>query len=386
MTSADTTAVHAGRDDLRALGLVVPPIDLSSTYPLPDIDRGGESYENLTHGGQLVPGESPVYLRLWNPTVARFEAGLAAMEHADGAVAFASGMAAITAVLQSAVAAGTPHIVAVRPLYGGTDSLLSAGFLGTKVTWAEPGAIAEAIQPDTGLVYIETPANPTMDLTDIEAVVAAAGDVPVAVDSTFATPVLQNPIDHGATLVIHSATKYIGGHSDVVAGVVAAQGDWLARLRTMRVLTGAVLHPEAAFLLHRGLQTLPVRVRAAQECARQVAQWLAGRDEVTQVFYPEAAGRDPLGLLGRQMRGPGAMVSFALAGGYAQAAKVAGGVKIIQHAVSLGGTESLIQHPAAVTHRPVPPEARPAASVLRFSVGLEDPADLIADLQQALEG
>lgn len=385
MTSADTTAVHAGREDLLAQGLVVPPIDLSSTYPLHDIDRGGESYENLTQGGSLVPGESPVYLRLWNPTVARFEEALAALEHADGAVAFASGMAAITAVLQSAVAAGKPHIVAVRPLYGGTDSLLTAGFLGTRVTWAEADAVAQAIEADTGLVYIETPANPTMELIDIAAVVEQAGGVPVAVDSTFATPILQNPLDHGATMVVHSATKYIGGHSDVVAGVVAANGEAVARLRTLRVLTGAVLHPEAAYLLHRGLQTLPVRIRAAQEGARQVAAWLASRDEVTEVYFPEAPGRDPHGLLGRQMHGPGAMVSFALAGGYAQAAKVASGVKIIQHAVSLGGTESLIQHPAAVTHRPVPPEARPAASVLRFSVGLEDPVDLIADLQQALE-
>lgn len=385
MTSADTTAVHAGREDLVTQGLVVPPIDLSSTYPLHDIDRGGESYDNLTHGGSLVPGESPVYLRLWNPTVARFEAALAELEHADGAVAFASGMAAITAVLQSAVAAQKPHIVAVRPLYGGTDSLLTAGFLGTRVTWAEADTVAQAIEADTGLVYVETPANPTMDLIDIAAVVAQAGDVPVAVDSTFATPVLQNPLDHGATMVVHSATKYIGGHSDVVAGVVAAKGEAVARLRTLRVLTGAVLHPEAAYLLHRGLQTLPVRIRAAQEGARQVAAWLASRAEVTDVYFPEAPGRDPLGLLGRQMQGPGAMVSFALAGGYAQAAKVASGVKIIQHAVSLGGTESLIQHPAAVTHRPVPPEARPAASVLRLSVGLEAPVDLIADLQQALE-
>lgn len=341
MTSADTTAVHAGRDDLAAQGLVIPPIDLSSTYPLHDIDRGGESYENLTHGGDLVAGESPVYLRLWNPTVARFEEALATLEHADGAVAFASGMAAITAVLQAAVAAGTPHIVAVRPLYGGTDSLLSAGFLGTRVTWTTADRVAEALEPDTGLVYIETPANPTMDLVDIAAVVARAGDVAVAVDSTFATPILQNPIDLGASLVVHSATKYIGGHSDVVAGVVAAQGDWLARLRTLRVLTGAVLHPEAGYLLHRGLQTLPVRIRAAQDGTRRVAAWLAEQPEVTEVFHPEAPGRDPQGLLGTQMRGPGAMVSFALAGGYAQAAQVASGVRLIQHAVSLGGTESL---------------------------------------------
>lgn len=383
--SAQTRAVHAGRDDLAADGLIVPPIDLSTTYLLADIDRGGESYDNLTGGGTLVPGESPVYLRLWNPTIARFEDALAELEHADGAVAFASGMAVITAVLQAAVVAGTPHVVAVRPVYGGTDSLLSQSILGTEVTWTDQDGVAEAITDRTGLVYLETPANPTLDLVDIAHVVQQAGEVPVAVDNTFATPLLQRPIELGAAVSLHSATKYLGGHSDVVAGVAAARSDWVERLRTLRVLTGAVLHPEAGYLLHRGLQTLPVRLQAAQESTSRVADWLQTRPEVDQVFHPSVPGRDPRGLVGRQQSGTGAMVSFSLAGGYAAAARVAGAVRIIQHAVSLGGVESLIQHPAAVTHRPVPPESRPAASVLRLSIGLEDANDLIADLQQALD-
>lgn len=380
----DTQAVHAGRHDLAAHGLVVPPIDLSSTYPLGDVEAGGESYANLTGGGTLAEGATPVYLRLWNPTIARFEDGLAELEHADGAVAYASGMAAISAVLLAAVAQRTPHVVAINPLYGGTDGLLNSGLLGTEVTWVSEERVTEAITERTGLVYLETPANPTLDLVDIAAVVAQAGGVPVAVDNTFATPVLQNPIDLGASVVIHSGTKYLGGHSDVVAGVVAATAPWVERLRRIRVLTGGVLHPEAGYLLHRGLQTLPLRVNAQQQTAITLADWLNERPEIDQVWHPSLPGRDPRGLVGRQMRGPCAMMSFSLAGGFDAASRVAAKLKLVRHAVSLGGVETLIQHPAAVSHRHVDPAVRPGAGVLRLSVGLERAEDLIADLDQAL--
>jgi cystathionine beta-lyase/cystathionine gamma-synthase len=316
--------------------------------------------------------------------VARFETALAELEGCEEAVAFASGMAALSACLLATVSAGKSHVVAVRPLYGGSDHVLATGLLGTAVTWATADTVGDAIRPDTGLVVVETPANPTLELLDLSAVCAQAADVPVLVDNTFATPVLQRPRRQGAALVLHSATKYLGGHGDVMGGVVAAGPEWSSRLRQVRALTGGLLHPIAAYQLHRGLQTLTIRVRAQQDGARRLAEWLAEQPAVDAVHYPGLAGCDPQGLVGRQMSGPGAVLAFSVRGGYAAAAQVADAVQLITHAVSLGGVDSLIQHPASLTHRPVAPEARPAASVLRLSVGLEDPSDLIVDLDKAL--
>lgn len=383
MTAMDTRAVHAGRDDLRALGVHVPPIDLSTTNPLPSVDDGGAAYEQLATGGTLPSAGGAVYQRLWNPTVARFETALAELEGTAQAVAFASGMAALTATLLAAARDDRRHVVAVRPLYGGTDHVLATGLLGTTVTWARPDEVAAAIRPDTALVIAETPANPTLDLVDIAALAAAAGDVPLLVDNTVATPVLQQPARHGATLVLHSATKSIGGHGDVLAGIVACDADWAARLRQVRAVTGAILHPLGGYLLHRGLQTLPLRVRAQQASAEKLAGWLAGHPAVHRVHHPSA--HDPAALVGRQMAGPGSLLAFEVRGGAPAAAAVAGACHLITHAVSLGGVDTLIQHPASLTHRPVDGDAKPAAGLLRLSVGLEDPEDLRADLAQALE-
>lgn len=384
MPSFDTLAVHAGRDDLTALGVHTPPLDLSSTYPLPDVERGGDSYEALATGGSPIEGGSLVYARLWNPTVARFETALAGLECAEAAVAFASGMAALTAaVLAHTTAVGKPRVLAVRPLYGGSDHLLATGLLGTEVTFCAADEIAEHVRADTGLVVIETPANPTLELVDIAAVVAQAGDVPVLVDNTFATPVLQQPLIHGAAMSLHSATKYLGGHGDVVGGIIACSEETAAALRRVRALTGGILHPLGAYLLHRGLPTLPLRVRAQQESARIIARTLQPHAAVTEVFYPALDG-DPTGLLRRQQHGGGAMVSMRLRGGSAAAAQVAASTRLFTHAVSLGGVDSLIQHPAALTHRPVAADARPDADILRLSIGLEHVDDLIADLEQAL--
>jgi methionine-gamma-lyase len=382
--SIDTTAVHAGRHDLTGLGVHALPIDLSSTNPLPGITEGGDSYENLALGGRLEPGESAVYQRLWNPTVARLESAVAELEGTDDAIAFASGMAALTAVLIDAVRRGTPHVVAVRPLYGGSDHLLGTGMVGTSVTFVHPEQVAAAIRPDTGLVILESPANPTLELVDIRAVVEAAGDVPVLVDNTFATPVLQRPHDLGATWVLHSATKFIGGHSDALGGLVAADEDRVVALRQVRALTGGILNPMAAYLLHRGLPTLPLRVRAQQNTATMLAQHLIGHPAVERVLHPSLPGLDPLGLVGTQMTGPGSILAFELLGGFAAASAVAGSVRLMTHAVSLGGVDTLIQHPAALTHRPVPPESRPSAGLLRISAGLECVDDLVADLDKAL--
>ncbi|QKJ18516.1 trans-sulfuration enzyme family protein [Microbacterium hominis] len=379
----DTRAVRCGRDDLAALGVHAPPIDLSTTNPLPDVELGGDSYESMALGGRPREGGS-VYARLWNPTVARFECALAELEGTETAVAFASGMAAMTAaVLAQTTSVGKPHVVAVRPLYGGTDHLLGAGPLGVETTFCEQDEVAAAIRPDTGLVVLETPANPTLELVDIAAVVSQAGAVPVLVDNTFATPLLQQPVALGAAMSLHSATKYLGGHGDVIAGVIACDETTAEALRRVRAITGGLLHPLGAYLLHRGLSTLPVRLERQQESARRIVQWLVDQPAVAQVFYPGLDG-DPHGILERQMTGTGAMIALRLHGGFAAAARVLTATRLFTHAVSLGGVDSLIQHPAALTHRPVPPEARPDADVLRLSIGLEDAGDLIADLAAAL--
>ncbi|MEO7126713.1 MAG: PLP-dependent aspartate aminotransferase family protein [Nakamurella sp.] len=380
----DSLAVHAGREDLAALGVHAAPIDLSTTNPLPDIESGGLSYESMATGGHPTDG-GYVYERLWNPTVARFESGLAALEGTDESVAFASGMAAVTAAVLTASSTGPGrHIVAVRPLYGGTDHILDTGLLGTTVTFCDAHEIAASVRPDTCLVMLETPANPTLELVDLAAAVAAAGSVPVLVDNTFATPVLQNPAAFGVSLVLHSATKYLGGHGDALGGVIACNAEWASKLRSIRAITGAILHPLAGYLLHRGLATLPLRVRQQQDNARALAEWLTTVSAVNKVYYPGLAECDPEGLVGAQMGGPGAMISIDLAGGFGSAMQLTKNVRLITHAVSLGGVDSLIQHPAALTHRPVAPEARPGAGIVRLSIGLESAADLQADLAQAL--
>ena len=380
-----TRAVHAGRADLRALGVHALPIDLSSTYPFTDLDGATASLDALVGGDRTAP--NPVYARLHNPTVARFESGLAALEGAEAAVAFGSGMAALTAVLMAARADGS-HVVATRPIYGTTDHLLTCELTGLEVTWTPPDGVAAALRDDTALVITETPANPTLALVDIEAVVAQAGTVPVLVDSTFATPVLQRPLAHGAALVLHSATKFIGGHGDVVAGVVACGEAWARRLRQVRVATGALLHPLAGYLLHRGLPTLPLRVERAQATATALAARLAEHGGVEAVHYPGLAEGDPLGLVGRQMDGPGTMLAFRVAGGYDAARAVVESVRTMTPAVSLGSVDTLIQHPAGLTHRVLSDDARAeggiAPGLLRLSVGLESADDLWADLVGAL--
>jgi methionine-gamma-lyase len=251
----------------------------------------------------------------------------------------------------------------------------------------EPDAIRAALRPDTVLVIVETPANPTMTLIDIADVVAQTGSVPVMVDSTFATPVLQKPLEYGATLVLHSATKFLGGHGDVIAGVVATNVEWATELRKVRVITGNILHPLAAYLLHRGLPTLPLRVRAAQARARILVEKLLTHPAVKSVHYPGLPACDPKGLVGTQLKGPGSLIAFEV-DSFEMAAEVMRSVKLMVPAVSLGSVDTLIQHPAGLTHKVVDPEARAKAGIteglMRLSVGLESPEDLWADLEQAL--
>jgi cystathionine beta-lyase/cystathionine gamma-synthase len=390
--SLPSIAVHAGRTDLRDLGVHAVPIDLSTTAPLPDVSEARDILDELIEGKPLPHGASTIYRRAWNPTVARFEEAVAALEgHVPGGdalevegVAFASGMAATHAVILSRVAAGKPHVIAVRPLYGGTDAIIESGILGTTVTYAEPGEIAQHVTDQTGLVVLETPSNPTLELRDIADIVRQAGDVPVMIDNTFASPVLQQPLRHGAAYSVHSATKYLGGHGDAMGGVVVASPELAQSLRPIRTITGGVMDPFTAYLMLRGIGTLPIRIRAQQESAGVIARWLTEQPQVSRVFYPGLPGADPTGLIGRQMSGPGAMLAFEMAGGFGAAEKACSALRLITHAVSLGGIDTLIEHPASLTHRVVSESAQPHESVLRISVGLEDPADLIADLAQAL--
>lgn len=386
MSYSQTRAVHAGRDDFAELGVHAPPIDLSTTYPVPDLEEGTASFDALV-GGEAT-ASNPIYARLFNPTVARFEKALAEMEGTSDAVAFASGMAASSAVLLAARQRGS-HVLAVRPLYGTHDHLLESGLMGLPVRWVKAEAIADEVRDDTALVIIETPANPTLDLVDIKAVVEAAGSVPVMVDSTFATPVLQQPANFGAKLVMHSATKFLGGHGDVIAGVVACDDEWATMLRQVRAATGGLLHPLGAYLLHRGLPTLQLRVEKAQANAGMLAERLANHSAVAKTFYPGLGTVANAHLVHTQMCGAGTLISFDLKGGHAAAARLMREVKVATSAVSLGSVDTLIQHPAGLTHRVLDEETRRLCGItpglVRLSVGIEQVEDLWDDLAQALD-
>jgi methionine-gamma-lyase len=381
-----TRACHAGREDFVEIGVHAPPIDLSTTYPTPDLDAAGRSFDSLVAGD--APQGSFVYQRLFNPTTDRFERALAELEGAEDAAAFGSGMAAFSAVLLAAKSRGS-HVVAVRPIYGTADHLLASGLLGLTVTWTTQDTIAESIRPDTALVVIETPANPTLALVDIAHVVRQAGSVPVLVDSTFATPAIQRPLALGAALVMHSASKFIGGHGDVIAGVVAGPHALVRDIKHVRAATGALLHPFGSYLLHRGLPTLELRVHRAQATAQILAERLAEDRRIARIHFPGLPGQDPRGLIGTQMSGPGSVMSFELASpDDAVMHAFIKELRIITPAVSLGSTDTLIQPPAVLTHRVVDAGARASTGItgglLRLSVGLEEPRDLWRDIEQAL--
>lgn len=386
MTRIETLAVHAGREDFIALGVHAPPIDLSTTYPVTDLDVGTASFDALVGGA--ASAANPIYARLHNPTVGRVEQAMATLEATEACVAYGSGMAALTAVLMDARSRGG-HVLVVRPLYGTSDHLLASGLCGLEAEFVEAGDIAARLRADTALVIIETPANPTLDLVDIAAVVASAGEVPVLVDSTFATPVLQRPARLGAAYVLHSATKFLSGHGDVMAGIVCCSEQRARGLRVVRAATGALLHPFGAYLLHRGLPTLALRVERAQANAIVLAARLAEHPAVAKVHFPGLGTVRNAHLVGSQMAGPGSLIAFELVAGYQAAAAVMSLVRLMTPAVSLGSVDTLIQHPAGLTHRVVDPAAREANGIgpalLRLSVGIEQVEDLWADLRQALD-
>jgi methionine-gamma-lyase len=378
-----TTAVHAGRRGLRGLVVHAPPIDLSTTYPLPDPHEAESILDDWAAGSRSAA--NPIYVRVFNPTVARFEEAIAALEGTTDAVAFASGMAALSAVLLATRERGG-HVVAVRPLYGTSDHLLDSKLLGVDVSWAHPHDIASAIKTDTALIILETPQNPTLGLVDIAAVVGQAGMVSVLVDNTFATPVLQRPARLGASLVLHSATKFIGGHGDAVGGVVACGEDWARPLRQIRFATGGILHPFAAYLLHRSIPTLPLRVEAAQATAAEIANRLSRHPAVLRVLYPgfDSCFSD---LRRNQMTGPGSLLTIDL-GSAALARHFVTSVELALHAVSLGTFDTLVEVPSSLTHRIVDPAVLAGSGIsdglVRISIGLEAVEDLWSDFDQAL--
>ncbi len=375
---------HQGQRPIRA---VSTPIFQSSTF----------AFENADHGAAIFAGEDDgyVYTRLGNPTQTALETEMAYLEKGEAALAFASGMAAATTAVLTCCRAGD-HIVSGDTLYGGTHQLFTQtlprmGITVTEVDAREPENFARAITKRTRLIYTETPANPTLVLTDLEALgqIARQAGIPLLVDNTFCTPYNQNPLELGADIVLHSATKYIGGHGDTVAGILVGKQDWIleARMEILRDVGGCI-SPFNAWLLLRGLKTLPVRMDRHQENAREVAQFLSYHPKVTEVIYPGLKTHPQHELARRQQRGFGGMVSFLVAGGREAGKVVMDSVELCTLAVSLGDVDTLIEHPATMTHSTYDEEQLRQVGIdpamVRLSVGLEDVDDILADLRQAL--
>lgn len=374
-----TRAIHVGQERDERTGAVVPPLHLSSTFVQP---------------GAGVWGEFD-YSRSGNPTRKALETTLASLENGCGALAFASGMAATHCVI-AALKSGD-HVVAGADIYGGTYRLLHkvtnrAGVAVTLVDSTDPANVAAAMTPATRLVWIETPGNPRMTITDIAACaeIAHRGRAWLGVDSTFATPALTRPLDLGADIVMHSATKYLGGHSDLLGGALVVRDPaLLAELYFVQNATGAVMAPLECFLCSRGIKTLELRVREQSSTAARLAEWLRGHRHVKRVLYPGLADHPGHEVARRQMDGAfGAMLTFEFAGDFAGAKRVAESTELFQLAVSLGAVESLIEQPASMSHASYDAADRARHGIsdglLRLSVGLESYEDLRADLDQAL--
>jgi cystathionine beta-lyase/cystathionine gamma-synthase len=380
----ETLAVHAGQHPDPVSGAVMPPIVLSSTF------------------AQEGPGHHKgyEYARTGNPTRNTLEACGAALEGGRHGLAFASGCAATTTLLHT-LRPGD-HVVCGDDVYGGTFRILDKvmrpmGVTASYVDMTDLARFEAAFRPETRMVWLETPSNPMLKVFDIEAVcdIAAKRKVPTVVDNTFATPVIQRPLALGATAVVHSTTKYLNGHSDVVGGLVVTSDDELAtRLRFLQNAIGAVPSAFDCFLVLRGLKTLPLRMERHSENAQKIAHWLRGRADVARVYYPGLDDHPQHALVRRQMKLPGGMISFVLRAGRSgvvaeRSQRFLAAVKLFTCAESLGGVESLIELPAVMTHASVPPEARAALGIddglIRISAGVEAADDLIEDLERAFE-
>ncbi|WP_433885258.1 methionine gamma-lyase [Pseudomonas vranovensis] len=384
-----TRAIHHGYDPLEHSGALVPPIYQTATFAFPTVEYGAACF-----AGEQV---GHFYSRISNPTLALLEQRMASLEGGEAGLALASGMGAITATLWTLLRPGDEVLVG-RTLYGCTFAFLHHGIgeFGVKVRHVDMSdlqAVAAAINGNTRVIYFETPANPNMQMTDIAAVAALAHqhDISVVVDNTYCTPYLQRPLELGADLVVHSATKYLSGHGDITAGLVVGRKALVDRIRLegLKDMTGAVMSPHDAALLMRGMKTLNLRMERHCSNAQAIAEYLEQQPEVEMLNYPGLPGFAQYELAQRQMRLPGGMIAFELKGGITAGRRFMNALQLFSRAVSLGDAESLAQHPASMTHSSYTPEERAqygiSEGLVRLSVGLEDIDDLLADIQQALK-
>ena len=383
----NTLCVHSGssKDEL---GSVVTPIYQTSTF----------KFKNAEQGARLFKGEEKgfIYTRLGNPTIEAMEDAIAELEGGYKAIGCASGMAAVHTLIAGMVKSGD-HIVCSESVYGATSVLLSSIMpeFGVETTFVDSSDIEQiknAIKPNTKMIYIETPGNPTLSITDLDAVgkIAKEKGIYFAVDNTFMSPVLQKPFEFGADFIIHSMTKYLNGHADVVAGIIIVNNqEHYAKLRRMSNHFGGVIDPFNSFLVHRGLKTLNLRVMRQQENAQKVAEFLENHPKIENIQFPGLPSHPQYALAKKQQKGSGSMISIELKGGYEAGTSLMNNVNLFQLAVSLGGVESLIQHPASMTHAGMDKESRLKAKItdglVRLSIGIEDAEDLIEDLKQALK-
>lgn len=383
----ESKLIHAGGFE-DSLGSATTPIYQSSTF----------KFKSADHGAECFSGESDgyIYTRLANPTIGELEKTIADLEGGYGGIATASGMGAINTVYMTYLNQGD-HIVSHEAVYGPSRVVLEKHWtrFGVECTFlntADLEAVKEAIRPNTRLIYTETPANPTIGITDLKALaeIAHATKIPLVVDNTFCSPFLQRPLELGADVVLHSMTKFINGHADIVAGVLVAKTkEHHDRLRIVMQNMGCNMDPHQAFMVRRGLKTLAIRIEKAQENAMKIADYLENHPKIEWVKYPGLKSHPQHELARKQMHGPGAMMSFEVKGGFDAGKKLMDSVKLMLLAVSLGGIETLIQHPASMTHSKMTSESKLKAGItdglVRLSVGIENVEDLIADLDQALE-
>ena len=384
-----TTAIHAGT--LKNLyGTLAMPIYQTSTFIFDSAEQGGRRFA-LEEAGYI-------YTRLGNPTTTTLENKIAALEEGEAGIAMSSGMGAISSTLWTVLKAGD-HVVTDKTLYGCTFALMNHGLtrFGVEVTFVDTSNLDEvknAMKENTRVVYLETPANPNLKIVDLEGVCKVAHTNPntlVIVDNTFATPYMQKPLKLGVDVVVHSATKYLNGHGDVIAGLVVTKQELADQIRFvgLKDMTGAVLGPQEAYYIIRGLKTFEIRMERHCKNARTIVDFLNKHPKVEKVYYPGLETHPGYEIAKKQMKDFGAMISFELKGGFEAGKTLLNNLKLCSLAVSLGDTETLIQHPASMTHSPYTKEEREAAGItdglVRLSVGLENVEDIIADLEQGLE-
>ena len=384
-----TTAIHAGT--LKNLyGTLAMPIYQTSTFIFDSAEQGGRRFA-LEEAGYI-------YTRLGNPTTTVLENKIAALEEGEAGIAMSSGMGAISSTLWTVLKAGD-HVVTDKTLYGCTFALMCHGLtrFGIEVTFVDTSNLDEvknAMKENTRVVYLETPANPNLKIVDLEGVCKVAHTNPntlVIVDNTFATPYMQKPLKLGVDIVVHSATKYLNGHGDVIAGLVVTKQELADQIRFvgLKDMTGAVLGPQEAYYIIRGLKTFEIRMERHCKNAKKVVEFLNKHPKIERVYYPGLETHPGHEIAKKQMKDFGAMISFELKGGFEAGKTLLNNLKLCSLAVSLGDTETLIQHPASMTHSPYTKEEREVAGItdglVRLSVGLENVEDIIADLEQGLE-